>query len=384
VQRVNFFEGLLQQVRSLPGVQAAGLVRAVPGSGYWGDSKFAVAEHPSLPPGQSAIVRWADPRYLAAIGIPLLRGQTFDDNQRLENGSEVIISDSFARRYFPGEDPLGKHLLAFGSRPYQIVGIVGDTRFHIAKRAGPIMYFPLYAVIDGNVANEATLAVHSIRDVSSFALPIQRIVQQLDPELALSDVLTMEQIVSKSTLNASFDATLLMTFAVLSLALATVGLFGVLSYIVARRTSEIGIRMALGAQRSGILTLTLVDGVRPASVGLVLGLAEGVGASKIRSAISSGGGVTTASPHIVAHTYIKSAWQSLLRSSSVASAAGRLRPNDVVGSYGHPSGRPTVTSHNRELRLFPADAASRYEFIDLIADKRSDSLLLCPEATNRK
>lgn len=143
------------------------------------------------------------------------------------------------------------------------------------------MYFPLYAVIDGNVATEATLAARSTRDVTSLALPIQRIVQQLDPELAVSDVLTMEQIISKSTLNASFDATLLIAFAVLSLALATVGLFGVLSYIVAQRTPEIGIRVALGAQRSGILTFTLVDGLRPAGVGLVLGLAGGVGASKI-------------------------------------------------------------------------------------------------------
>lgn len=279
-QRVNFFEALLEQVRSVPVVQAAGLVRAVPGSGYWGDSKFTIVEHPSMPPGLSAIVRWADPRYFAAIGIPLLRGQTFDDNQRLEKVSEVIISDSFARRYFPGEDPIGKHLFAFGS-PYQIVGIVGDSRFHIAIGARPIMYFPLYAVIDGNVATEATLAARSTRDVTSLALPIQRIVQQLDPELAVSDVLTMEQIISKSTLNASFDATLLIAFAVLSLALATVGLFGVLSYIVAQRTPEIGIRVALGAQRSGILTFTLVDGLRPAGVGLVLGLAGGVGASKI-------------------------------------------------------------------------------------------------------
>jgi hypothetical protein len=94
-QRLNFFENLVTRVRSLPGVQAAGLVSLVPGQGYYGDNGFAIAEHPPLPTGQSqgAIVRWADPGYFAALGIPLLRGQTFDANQRLDRATKVIISE---------------------------------------------------------------------------------------------------------------------------------------------------------------------------------------------------------------------------------------------------------------------------------------------------
>ena len=273
-QRVNFFASLLQGVRSLPGVQAAGLVRAVPGEGYGGDSGFWIAEHPPLPPGktQYAIVRWADPGYFAALGIPFLRGQTFDRDQRLEGANQIIVSDSFARQYFFGEDPMGKHVRTIGQRSFQVVGVVGDTRFLIAAPPRPMMYLPLYAPIYDGVPTTATLAVRSLRDATMLALPIQKVVQGLDRELPVSDILTIDQIIGRSTLDASFNATLLLAFAVLSLVLAAVGLFGVLSYIVAQRTTEIGIRIALGAQRETVLGLVLVDGLRPALFGLVLGI----------------------------------------------------------------------------------------------------------------
>lgn len=282
-QRVSFFEALLQRVRALPGVRAAGLVRAVPGQGYGGDSGFWVAEHPPLPQGQEqyAMVRWADPAYFVALGIPILRGQTFDAKARLDGPLQVIISESFARQYFPGEDPIGKHLLVLGRRSFQVVGIVGDTRFLIAKPPQPMMYFPLYLSLYGNVPNDATLVVRSARDVTALALPIQRLVQQLDPELAVSDVLTLDQVIGKSMLDASFDATLLIAFAVLSLLLASVGLFGVLSYIVGQRTPEIGIRVALGAQRGQLLRLTLMDGLKPAGAGLILGLGGAAAATRM-------------------------------------------------------------------------------------------------------
>jgi putative ABC transport system permease protein len=271
----EFFDRLLERVRALPGVDAAGLVEAVPGQGYWEDSSFTIVEHPPLPQGVGtfALNRTADPGYFAAMGIPILRGRTFSNNQKVDQANEVIISQKFAHQYFPGEEPIGKHLHTYGKDNWVIVGVVGDTRFEIGEDPRPMKYFP----IDSGLQNFNTLVVRSSRDVEKVALPAQRIVQELDHDLPVSDVLTMDQLLGKSTTDQSFNTTLLVSFAVLSLSLSAVGLFGVLSYIVAQRTSEIGIRIALGAQRDQVLRLVMVDGLRPALVGLALGLGASAG-----------------------------------------------------------------------------------------------------------
>ena len=267
----NFFDTLLQRVRALPGVEAAGMVIGVPGQGYMGDNGFSIAEHPPMPRGKGvyAIYRSADPGYFAAMGIPMLRGRTFGGNQRFDQANEVIITESFAKKFLPGEDPIGKHLRLGGGRGlHLIVGMVGDTRYDIGQAPRPMQYYPLFA---GN-ENFGTLVIRSSRDVTQLALPVQQIIQGMDRDLPVSDVLTMNQLLGKSTEDQSFDAALISGFAVLSLLLATAGLFGVLSYIVAQRSGELGIRIALGAQRDQVLGLVLADGLRPAVVGLMLGL----------------------------------------------------------------------------------------------------------------
>ncbi|MGB6687956.1 MAG: ABC transporter permease [Terracidiphilus sp.] len=279
-QRANFFDTLLERVRALPGVDAAGFVTVAPGQGYWGDWGFTVVEHPPLPQGSglSANKLWADPKYFATMGIPLLRGRTFDLSKRLDSANEVIISQSFASQYFPGEDPVGKHINALlRHHSAEVVGVVGDTRSVIGEKPQPMMYFPL----DAGVETVGTLVIRSRHDVEQFALPVERIVAAMDSDLPVSDILTMNQLLGKSTLDQSFNTTLLATFAALSLLLAAVGLFGVLSYVVAQRTGEIGIRIALGAQRAQVMRKMLFDGMVPALFGLILGMAAGIEAGRL-------------------------------------------------------------------------------------------------------
>ena len=279
-QRARFFDTLLERVRALPGADAAAFATAVPGQGYGGDWGFTIVEHPLLPPGGGvfAINRWADPEYFGAMGIPILRGRTFDRGKRLDSADEVILSQSFANQYFPGEDPIGKHVhVELEHRTAVVVGIAGDTRYIIGERPAPMQYYPLNA----GVETVGTLVIRSRHDVAQYALPVERIVAQMDRDLVVSDVLTMDQLLGKSTVNQSFNATLLTAFATLSLLLAAVGLFGVMSYIVAQRTTEIGIRIALGAKRQQVMRKMLLDGMGPAVLGLIAGLAASMEAGRL-------------------------------------------------------------------------------------------------------
>ncbi len=276
--RANFYDTLLERVRALPGVDAAGFATAVPGQGYQMDWSFTIVEHPPLPQGSGlfALSRWADPKYFNAMGIPILRGRTFDSGKRLDAANEVIVSRSFAGQFFPGEDPLDRHIHVRG-KDFLIVGIVGDTRYAIGEASRPVQYYPL----DAGVENVGTLVIRSSHNLEQFALPVQRIVSEMDRDLPVSDVLTMNQLLGKSTIDQSFNAALLVAFATLSLVLAAVGLFGVMSYIATQRTTEIGIRVALGARREQVMRKMLLDGIRPAIVGLVAGLAASLEAGQL-------------------------------------------------------------------------------------------------------
>jgi predicted permease len=284
-QIVNFDTELLERVRHLPGVEAAGLTNVVPADGYYGDHEFWVSEHPPQPPGEHrfAAYRTADPDYFSTLKIPLVRGRFFSENERLEHDKYAIVSQEFVRQYFPAEDPIGKHLLVQWrtqqGENYEIIGVVGDTSYQIGLSTRPMMWFPILSGIPGTT--DSVLVVRSARSVGSVATPIQKVIASLDPDLPVKNILTMEQIVGESTTSSSFTATLVLSFAGLSLLLAAVGLYGVLSYLVTQRTPEIGIRMALGAERERVLRLMLLDGLRPALVGLALGMAASVATTRL-------------------------------------------------------------------------------------------------------
>ncbi len=283
-EKMNAFnETLLEQVRAMPGVRAAALGSMVPGAGAGEDDSFTIPEHPPIAPGTAlpdALYRTSDPGYFIALQIPLLKGRFFTSGDRAGRPKTIIINRLLAQQYFPGEDPLGKHLhvAARGNSDYEIVGVVADTLYQVGQPVKATMYFP---VLNGGNDMGLTLAVRAAADPLSFSVPIQKKIAELDPELPVSDVLTIQQIIERSLGNASLSASLVLGFAVLSLILASVGLYGVLSYLTMQRTGEIGVRMALGAQREEVLRLMLGDGLRPALYGLTLGLAASIGAVRL-------------------------------------------------------------------------------------------------------
>jgi predicted permease len=287
-EKVNaFHEALLERVRTMPGVRAAALGNTVPAAGYWGDDVFTVKEHPPLKPGEDlpdGLVRWADPGYFSALGIPLVSGRFFTNDERVGRSYKAIVSRQLVQQYFPDENPIGKHLHvpahAHKGVPdevdYEIVGVVGDTLHQVGEKSKATMYFPVLEGFPGGV-----LAIHTASDPLQFSVPVQKQIGSLDPELPVSDIKTMDQVIGESLVNARLSATLVLAFAILSLVLASVGLYGVLSYLTTQRTTELGIRMALGAQRDQLLQLMLMDGLRPALVGLGLGLVMSFAATRI-------------------------------------------------------------------------------------------------------
>ena len=283
-EKVNAFdETLLQKLRALPGVRAVALGSVLPGEGNGGDNVFTIKEHPSLKPGEllpDALIRSADPGYFSALQIPLLKGRFFTKDDRLDRSRKVLISSRLARQYFPGEDPVGKtiHVPAHNDADLEIVGVVGDTLWQVGKPVEPTMYFPVLA---GDLVRGQSFAIRTDSDPLAMSIPVQKQIAALDPRLPVSNVLTMQQAIGDSLGNARFSASLVLTFAVLSLLLASVGLYGVLSYLITQRTTELGVRMALGAQRDQVLWLILFDGLRPAIVGLALGSAASAGITQL-------------------------------------------------------------------------------------------------------
>src|SRR5271155_6221245 len=282
---VLFHQSLLERVRRLPGVRGAALVSVAPGSGPHDDMVFTILERPA--PSYSlqydAMTLVADPQYFSVMQIPLLRGRVFTEHERLGNTHYIVVSKQFVDQFLSGDDPIGKHVRSgwdTNVENYEIIGEVGDTVYDVTKPVEATMYFPILSGIP-NRTSEATIVAWTSVDPLAMSTPIQQQISALEPELPVYNALTMDQILGKTTASQGFAANLVLAFASLSLLLAAVGLYGVLSYLVTQRVSEIGIRVALGAQREQILSLILFDGLRPAFIGLILGLTASAGTTQL-------------------------------------------------------------------------------------------------------
>ena len=285
----RFSKTLLDQVKALPGVKSAALVNCVPVDGYCGDNGFSIEGRP-LPQGQfyNALNRSASPGYWETVGIPLLAGRDFTErdgrgfDSMHPQTSALIISESMSQRYWPEGHALGQRIY-FGdenSPRYQVVGIVGDVLIDLEKAPQPTMYTPQF---EGRYS-DFNLVLRTEGTPSGYASPISHIVSGIDPEVPVFHIRTMDAILGQSSQNRAFTAVLLGSFAMLALVLSAVGLYGVLSFLIAQRTTEIGIRIALGANRTEVFRLALFEGLKPTLIGLSIGI---LGAVVLARAIQS-------------------------------------------------------------------------------------------------
>ena len=273
-----FFDTLLERARALPGVTSAGMIDTLPVTGGGSVQPIVVEGRPELKPSEqpTVSVRFGGSGYVKTLEIPLRKGRDFAPS----DVEAMLISTSAARLLWGDEDPVGKRVtLPLVSRELKIevIGIVGDVREQLAEKAPPTVYYYKRDVPFG----ETTLALRTAGDPLALARPVTALIQSMDRDLPVQEIRTMDQVIEETLVAERFRALLLQMFAGAALTMASVGIYSVLSYLVRGRRREIGIRTALGASAGEVVRMVLVEGLKPAALGIALGIAGSLLAARL-------------------------------------------------------------------------------------------------------
>ena len=277
-----FSRELLERLRAIPGVEAAGLTYFLPLSGWSAGIGFDIEGRPAAAAGErpSAEYHVASEDYFRALGVRLIEGRTFTERDTASAPPVVVVNEALAARYWPGENPVGRRVLL--NSPHEIVGVVGDLRTQgLEQPVEPAMFFSLWQ----QTPSVLGIALRTGLDPASLAPQMRAAVWAIDSEQPVTFVMPLEELASESLAFRRAGTTLAAGFGLLALVLAAIGLFGVLSYSVSRRTREIGVRVALGATRGEVATLVMREGLIMTAIGTVIGLAAALALTQSLSSL---------------------------------------------------------------------------------------------------
>ncbi|MGA2595790.1 MAG: ABC transporter permease [Bryobacteraceae bacterium] len=288
----QFYDDIDNRIAHLPGVQAEGVVSVLPLTGAVGWGGISVEGHPE-PPGHELQVdiRQASTDYFRAMLIPLIQGRFFSEHDNKDKPEVVIIDEKFAQRYWPHENPIGKHLWFDPKKPMTIVGVVGVVKQYGLDADSKIAaYFPE----DQQTSNGMFLVARTSGDPAALSNSIVRQIHAVDPDVPISGIRTMQDRLFNSLARQRFASTMLGAFAAFALLLAAVGIYGVMSYLVAQSTHDIGIRVALGARPGNIIGLVVRQGMQLTGLGIVVGLVGAAALTRVMASLLFGVSATDA------------------------------------------------------------------------------------------